>query len=104
MAIVQTQVDGIDRVQMATGTFNDSAGSTDTVMLGFTPRLIIVDNETDRIELKWRTGMTSTYAVKTAAAGTRTLETSGGITILAGNRGFSYAATAAKQYRWEAFA
>ena len=103
MAIVQTQVNATDRVKMATGTFADSAGSTDTVALGFVPRLIVVENETDRIKWTWRTGMTSGYAIQDAAAGTRTLETSGGITILATGKGFSYAATAAKQYRWEAF-
>ena len=50
--------------------------------VGFTPRYIRVWNVTDRVSIEWFEGMAANTALKTAAAGTQTLETSnGGITI-----------------------
>lgn len=43
--------------------------------LGFTPRYIKVENVTDRISAEWYEGMAQDTCVKTAAAGTKTLET-----------------------------
>lgn len=104
MTITATQTNGIERIQCATGAHLDSASSPDpaSISLGFVPRYIEVENDTDRILLQWRQGMTSAYAIKTAAAGTRTLETSGGITIGATGKSFSFAVTQNKQYRWRA--
>ena len=104
MAITSSQTDGVDRIQMATGAFLDSATTPDAaaITVGFTPRLIVVENETDRIKFEWREGMTSGYCVKEAAAGTRTLETTGGVTIATSNRGFSFPVIQNKQYRWQA--
>ena len=104
MAITATSTAGIERIQMATGAHLDDAGSPDAaeIVLGFVPRYIAVENQTDRILLEWREGMTSAHAVKTIANGTRSAETSGGITLLAGNRGFSFAPLQNKQYRWQA--
>jgi len=42
---------------------------------GFQPRYIIWENFTDRIRVEWQQGMTSSQCLKTAAAGTRTLDT-----------------------------
>lgn len=104
MAITATQTNGIDRIQLATGRHFDDAGTTAAaVVVGFKARLIVVENETDRINFTWREGMTSDYCVKSAAAGTRTLETSGGITINTAEDGFGFAVITDKQYRWEAY-
>lgn len=103
MAITSTISGGTDRVKMATGSHFDDAGTdAASIALGFTPRYIFVENETDRIRFEWFEGMTSAYCVKTVAAGTRTLETSAGITILGSNRGFSFPVLTDKQYRWNA--
>lgn len=50
--------------------------------VGFTPRYVCWDNNTSRIRLEWYEGMAADTCIKTAAAGTRTLETTNkGITI-----------------------
>lgn len=50
--------------------------------VGFTPRYIDWTNITSRIKVEWFEGMTADTCVKTAAAGTRTLETTNlGITV-----------------------
>ncbi len=52
------------------------------VPLGFTPRYVAWENVTDRVKVEWYEGMAANTCIKTAAAGTRTLETTnGGITI-----------------------
>jgi hypothetical protein len=61
---------------------NDAGGAvTATVSLGFDPRVFRIHNVTDRISYEWYSGMTNPGAVKTVAAGTRTLETTEGPTI-----------------------
>jgi hypothetical protein len=68
----------------------DDAGSPAAASydLGYVPRYVRVENATDRIANEWFTGMTSTHAVKTVAAGTRTLETSAGVTVVGDTIGF----------------
>jgi hypothetical protein len=48
------------------------------VDVGFTPRYIRFENVTDRIMVEWHDGMADDSCIKTAAAGTRTLEVVGG--------------------------
>jgi hypothetical protein len=81
----------------------DDAGSPAAASynLGFIPRYVRVDNVTDRILNEWYQGMTSDHAVRTVAAGTRTLETSAGITLSGTTIGFAVAQN--KQYRVVAF-
>lgn len=67
-----------------------SITATDSVVFttGFRPRKVVVENVTDRIRIEWYEGMADNTCIKTAAAGTRTLETTnGGITVSA--NGFS---------------
>lgn len=67
----------------------DAITATDYVELdlGRQPRYVRVENITDRIAVEHWKGMTDNTCVKTAAAGTKTLETTnGGITLTA--RGF----------------
>lgn len=76
---------------------------------GFKPRKVIWSNDTDRIMLEHRDGMAANTCIKTAAAGTRTLETTnGGVTLV--DDGFRVtqnatlaAIAASKVCRWEAF-
>ena len=50
--------------------------------VGFTPRYIRFQNITDRIAVEWFEGMAADTCLKTAAAGTKTIETTNlGITI-----------------------
>lgn len=52
------------------------------VDLGFTPTHIMWSDVTSRIQIEWMEGMAANTCVKTAANGTRTLETTnGGITV-----------------------
>lgn len=56
--------------------------------VGFKPRYVALENITDRIKIEWYEGMAANTCIKTAAAGTRTLETTnGGITVT--DRGFN---------------
>lgn len=62
----------------------DSITTTDYLLqeVGFTPRQVIFINLTDRISVAWYEGMADDTCLKTAAAGTQTLETTNkGITI-----------------------
>lgn len=59
-----------------------TAADSVVVNLGFTPKYICWENVTDRVKIEWYEGMAANTSIKTAAAGTRTLETSnGGITV-----------------------
>ena len=50
--------------------------------VGFTPRYVRFENITDRIAVEWFEGMAADTCLKTAAAGTKTIETTNlGITI-----------------------
>lgn len=52
------------------------------VECGFTPKYVKFVNVTDRIAVEWFEGMAANTCLKSAAAGTNTLETSnGGITV-----------------------
>ena len=56
--------------------FDDAATPAAAVFYpGFRPRYIPVTNLTDRIMWEWFEGMTEGHAIKTVAAGTRTLDT-----------------------------
>ncbi len=60
----------------------DAVAAVDTSFsFGFKPRMVQFINLTDRITNEWYEGMAAGYALKTVAAGTRTLETTGGITV-----------------------
>ena len=86
-------------LHIANGSYFDDAASpaVPSINLGFTPRFVRVENQTDRILLEWYEGMTADHAIKTVA-GTRTAETSAGITV--SGRTFSFAPAQNKQYRW----
>lgn len=82
----------------------DAGAAADTTFVcGFQPRIVRFHNLTDRISDEWIEGMAAASSLHTVAAGTRTLETTNGITVT-GN-GFSVKAAtilASKSYAWEA--
>jgi hypothetical protein len=55
-----------------------TAADSVVVSLGFTPKYIAWENVTDRTKIEWYEGMAANSCIKTAAAGTRTLEVTGG--------------------------
>lgn len=55
-----------------------TAADSVVVNLGFTPRYVTWENVTDRIKGEWYEGMAANSCIKTIAAGTRTLEVTGG--------------------------
>lgn len=81
MAITQTQNNTPVVVQYASGSFKDDAASPAlaVITLTFRPRYIRVVDETTRVEYEWFEGMAANNCLKTAAAGTRTLDTGGAI-------------------------
>lgn len=103
MAITSTETKGIERIQVATGSHLDSAGTDAAVItLGFMPRYVAVVDQTTGTMLEWFEGMTSAHAIKTVIAGTRSAVTTAGITINADNRGISFPVATSSQYRWTA--
>ena len=83
MAITSTITPAFELTRLTTISHFDDAGSPAAASydVGYQPRYIRVENVTDRIAFEWFEGMTSTHAVQTVAAGTKTLITSGGVTV-----------------------
>lgn len=64
-----------------------TAADSVVISLGFTPRYVVWENATDRTRCEWYQGMAANSCIKTVAAGTRTLEVTGGnggITVATG--------------------
>jgi hypothetical protein len=79
--LANTYSDGVVKYGNGSVTFDATAiTATDyvTITCGFIPRKVVWSNDTDRVMLEWREGMAQDSAIKTAAAGTRTLEVTGG--------------------------
>jgi hypothetical protein len=90
MTITATVTPAQEITRMVSISHLDAAGSPAAASydVGFVPRYIRVENSTDRISDEWFTGMTSAHSVRSAAAGTRSLETSGGPTVAGDVIGF----------------
>ena len=54
------------------------------ITVGFKPKYIRWVNLTDRVEVEWFEGMTASQLLKTAAAGTRTLDTTASAMVVDG--------------------
>jgi len=69
---------------IAVGAFLDTGTVKKSVVkLGFLPRFVQLVDVTNRITYEWYEGMAADSAVKTIADGTRSLETTNGITVSA---------------------
>lgn len=120
MAYVSTKTSAGGVVNIATGRVStDATAATVTgFVCGFVPRMVTFHNLTDRITDEWVSGMAAASSMHSVANGTRTLETTNGITVgevtdgpvtvPAGTNigaGFSVTATtmvASKEYAWTA--
>lgn len=72
----------------AVGSFKDTGTVKKSVVkLGFLPRHVKLIDATNRISYEWYEGMAADSAIKQAANGDTTLETSNGITVGALNTG-----------------
>jgi len=79
--LTQSRADGIPKIASGSVVFDATAITAAdyiTLTCGFIPRKIEFHNDTDRILVEWREGMAQDSCIKTAAAGTRTLEVTGG--------------------------
>ena len=77
-----TRLDAAGVVNISSGKLDsDGSAAAFVVSLGFVPRYFAMHNLTDRISYEWFNGMTNPGALKTVAAGTRTLETTEGPTF-----------------------
>ena len=89
--LVQSSDQGTPSRGIGKDTFDATAivaADSVVVTVGFKPRYVCWENFTDRIKIEWYEGMAANNCLKTAAAGTRTEETTnGGITV--SNNGFS---------------
>lgn len=82
MAVTQssTQTNGV--VNRFVGRYlEDDTAAAFTLDVGFTPRIVRVVNLTSRDQMEWFEGMDDASALKTVAAGTRTIISSNGITV-----------------------
>jgi len=84
MAITSTQVkNSASVVQLAVGSYiTSSTAAAFTITTGFKPLWVRVVNETSGDMYEWYHGMADAEAVKTVAAGTRSIITTLGITQL----------------------
>lgn len=85
MAItLNTQSQAASVCNMAQGQVTTDAGGAgaDTIFSpGFAPRYVQLVDRTNRITLEWYEGMAANSAIRTVAAGTRTLDVASGITV-----------------------
>ena len=83
MAITSTGTNDAGPTQRAVGRYLDTGTVAEfDLTIGFKPRYVKVVNTTSRDMLEWFEGMDDASAVKTVAAGTRTIITTLGITPL----------------------
>lgn len=82
MAIVTQKNDGVELTRTTSIAHkSDVTGVARSFKLGYKPSFVQVVNADDRETLEWYAGMASDSAVKTVAAGTRTLIISAGIKV-----------------------
>lgn len=76
----RTQSGGVANRAVGRVVTDAGAAANTTFDCGFAPRTIRWVDNTNRIMLEWFEGMASNSAIRTVAAGTRTLDVSSGIT------------------------
>ena len=83
MTVTQTQSMQPASVRnVAVGRYlDDGSAAAITITVGFTPRYILVMNETSRNEIMWFEGMGDATGIRRVAAGTATLISGLGITV-----------------------
>lgn len=79
--VSQSNADSVVNHAVIRATTDASAAAAMTFSLGFTPRVVRVHNLTDLTSDEWFEGMAANSSLHTVAAGTRTLNTTDGITV-----------------------
>lgn len=99
----QTNANGVCNIAVGKIVTDGGAAAAVTITLGFAPRVFRLHNLTDRISDEWFEGMAAASSLHTVAVGTRTLETTDGVTV-DGNTVTLDATTmaASKTFAWEA--
>jgi len=77
----QTQAASIVNKAVLAITTDGVAAVDNTFGVGFAPRFVQWVDRTNRITLEWYEGMAQNSAIRTVAAGTRTLDVTNGITL-----------------------
>lgn len=98
------QTGGIANHATGRAVTDSATAAAATFNVGFVPRIVRFHNLTDRISDEWYEGMAAASSLHTVAAGTRTLETTNGITV---NDDGTFTVTAvtmvaSKTFAWEA--
>lgn len=110
---VVTQAGGVANCATGYAATSSATATATSFVVGFLPRVVRFHNVTDRISDEWIQGMAAASSIHTVAAGTRTLETTNGITVGevtdsatgAVGKGFTVTAAtaiASKVFAWEA--
>lgn len=110
---VTTQAAGITNCATGYAATSSATAAATSFVVGFKPRIVRFHNVTDRISDEWIQGMAAASAIHSVAAGTRTLETTNGITVgevtdsSTGAVGWGFTVTAvtavaSKVFAWEA--
>jgi hypothetical protein len=73
--------DGVNHRVQELITTSAATATAITLTYGFTPKRVLLHNITDRISDEWFEGMAAAESLHTVAIGTRTLETTNGITV-----------------------
>lgn len=99
-----TQTAGVVNRTVGRVVTDSGAAAATTFTVGFIPRTVRFHNLTDRISDEWYEGMAAYESLHTVAAGTRTLETTNGISVGTDGTFTVKAATivASKTFAWEA--
>lgn len=99
MAIFSSTTSAAEANRLTTISHLDDAASPAAAnyVVGFVPRYVASINATDRVTKEWYEGMASGHCITTTAAGARTLDTTGGITVQGTAVGFAVLQN--KQYR-----
>ncbi len=101
---LRSQAAGVANHAVGRVVTDGGAAANTTFTCGFVPRVVRFHNLTDRISDEWFEGMAAYEALHTVAAGTRTLETTNGISVGTDGTFTVKAATmvASKVFAWEA--
>jgi len=78
---VTTQAAGIANCATGYAATSSATAAATSFVVGFKPRIVRFHNVTDRISDEWIQGMAAASSIHSVAAGTRTLETTNGITV-----------------------
>lgn len=93
----RSKADGVVRREQAIITTSAATATALTFTFGFTPKRVLLHNLTDRISDEWFDGMAAASSLHSVAAGTRTLETTNGVTVSGGDVTFTAVTMAASK-------